>query len=402
MPTSTAGEIGGEGPGLVAFATLVHLAVTSDDSAGLIAAAEGDLGHPVGLAGPHGEALGHAPDDGTGEQALAVAQAAARGQLAAPPGWRVLPLSAASPPLGFLAAGTRAAGDAEARARLGLVAELVTNQLTRAALRRVQAEALVRRLISDRDLTAEQARRDASDLGLSLVSAYWPGLLSGRRSPLPGGVAATVAGAARRLVTAALAATHGHEIVLLHPADEAVRPELGPAAWFNEVAHGARSLAPGSRAQVVAGERPVGLAALRERVTELRDSLGFSQPGEDEPEVISVRHFRLERLLSGSLEETDGRTFVDEQLGTLMAWDERYGTGLLVVLEAALDFPRRDEAAGRCSMHRNTFRHRLKQAEALLGEDLDDPEARLAVHVALKLRRLHKREVRRLSSSGAH
>jgi hypothetical protein len=39
-------------------------------------------------------------------------------------------------------------------------------------------------------------------------------------------------------------------------------------------------------------------------------------------------------------------------------------------------------------MHRNTFRHRLREAEALLGDDLSDPDARLAVHVALKLRQL--------------
>jgi hypothetical protein len=39
-------------------------------------------------------------------------------------------------------------------------------------------------------------------------------------------------------------------------------------------------------------------------------------------------------------------------------------------------------------MHRNTFRHRLREAEALLGDDPSDPDARLAVHVALRLRKL--------------
>jgi DNA-binding PucR family transcriptional regulator len=38
-------------------------------------------------------------------------------------------------------------------------------------------------------------------------------------------------------------------------------------------------------------------------------------------------------------------------------------------------------------MHRNTFRHRLGKARELLGDDLTDPKTRLAVHVALKLRR---------------
>ena len=39
-------------------------------------------------------------------------------------------------------------------------------------------------------------------------------------------------------------------------------------------------------------------------------------------------------------------------------------------------------------MHRNTFRHRVHQAREVLGDTLEDPDVRLAVHVALKLRRL--------------
>ena len=39
-------------------------------------------------------------------------------------------------------------------------------------------------------------------------------------------------------------------------------------------------------------------------------------------------------------------------------------------------------------MHRNTFRHRLHQTAEVLGATLDDPDERLAVHVALKLQRL--------------
>ena len=53
---------------------------------------------------------------------------------------------------------------------------------------------------------------------------------------------------------------------------------------------------------------------------------------------------------------------------------------------AALDFPRHEKAASRCFMHRNTFRHHLRQATDVLGDDLSDPDVRLAVHVALKLR----------------
>jgi DNA-binding PucR family transcriptional regulator len=39
-------------------------------------------------------------------------------------------------------------------------------------------------------------------------------------------------------------------------------------------------------------------------------------------------------------------------------------------------------------MHRNTFRRRLTQALELVETDLENPADRLALHVALKLRRL--------------
>ena len=77
-----------------------------------------------------------------------------------------------------------------------------------------------------------------------------------------------------------------------------------------------------------------------------------------------------------------------DQIGALLAWDgERHGD-LLTVLEAALDYPQHEQAANRCYMHRNTFRQRLQMATQVLGHDLEDPDVRLATHVALKLRRM--------------
>jgi DNA-binding PucR family transcriptional regulator len=103
--------------------------------------------------------------------------------------------------------------------------------------------------------------------------------------------------------------------------------------------------------------------------------------------VVSARQFALDGLLWEHLATTDAESFVEDSLGGLIAWDSAHRSDLLRVLEAALDFPRHDEAARRCFMHRNTFRHRLRQATDVLGHDLDDPDVRLAVHVALKLRR---------------
>jgi purine catabolism regulator len=83
-----------------------------------------------------------------------------------------------------------------------------------------------------------------------------------------------------------------------------------------------------------------------------------------------------------------GRSFVKQCVGPLIAHDERHGSTLAETLELALEHPRRDDAARAAYMHRNTFRRRLQQALDLVGADLDDPDQRLTLHVALKLHRV--------------
>ena len=95
------------------------------------------------------------------------------------------------------------------------------------------------------------------------------------------------------------------------------------------------------------------------------------------------RHTRLPRTYRGM----DIFWWLD-QIGALLAWDGEHHGDLLTVLETALDYPRHEQAAHRCYMHRNTFRQRLRMATQVLGFDLEDPDVRLATHVALKLRRM--------------
>jgi DNA-binding PucR family transcriptional regulator len=139
---------------------------------------------------------------------------------------------------------------------------------------------------------------------------------------------------------------------------------------------------------VIAGERVLGLADLGAGVAAL-DALWRMGPREDgDQPLISVRHYALDLLLSRTADTPEAAEFVRQQIGPLIAWDQRYQTDFLTVLEAGLDVPRHDVAAARCFMHRNTFRHRFRDATTILGDTLEDPEVRLAVHIALKLRRL--------------
>jgi DNA-binding PucR family transcriptional regulator len=139
-------------------------------------------------------------------------------------------------------------------------------------------------------------------------------------------------------------------------------------------------------AHAIAADAAVPVCEVGAEVARLSRLWRFGpQAGERDP-VSPARRFALYGLLRDGLPDADAQRFVRERLGPLIDWDRAHRTDLLRVLEAALDHRRHEDAADCCFMHRNTFRHRLRQATDLLGDDLAHPDARLAVHIALKLR----------------
>jgi hypothetical protein len=366
-------------------ASLVRVAVESDEPEQLIASAQHALGRPLGLAGPAGEALGCAPDSDAGERALGIARAAATNRLVAPPGWSIVNVARASSRLGYLAIGDGDGTDDPTPEIVELLRTLLADQLQRIALLRGRTGELLWRLVSDPDIGPARARHEAAGCGLVLADAYWPAVLGCRASAPRPDVAEAIDLEARANARGALSVTLERRTVLLHPSDHA-GTGICPRHWFRHVAERARRLAPSGGWQVIVGERAVGLGELSASIAEL-DALWALGPGSrgDQP-LVTVRHYALDLLLARIAETAEARDFVHAQIGPLMAWDRRHETNLLGVLEAGLDFARHDTAAARCFMHRNTFRHRYRQALELLGDTLDDPEVRLAVHVALKLR----------------
>jgi PucR C-terminal helix-turn-helix domain len=354
-----------------AVTSLVDAALGGDDPERLVAAAAHELGTPLGLVGSSGDALGWAPGDASGQRALTVATAAARSGLVAPPGWRIEPVSRGAARLGYLAVG----GDA-GRSMLDFVVALLADQLQRRELLRGRAGAFLRSLVTE---PSPGARREGAELGLALAEAYWPAVLAWRRAvPRAGVVEALERETARE---GALVVGLARGVVLLHPG-------AGAREWFAHVVGRARALAPAATAQAVAADGPAELADLSARVSELVALSRLAGRSDEEPPVLDARRYALERLLAHVAGRAEARAFVADQLGSLIAWDRRHHGDLLTVLEAALDHPRHEQAASCCYMHRNTFRHRLRQATDVLGHELDDPDVRLATHVALKLRRV--------------
>jgi sugar diacid utilization regulator len=362
--------------------SLVRVAVGCDDPARLIAAVEPQLAAPLGLVDFTGNRLGHAPDTDAGRQALAVAGAAARSRLVAPPGWTIVPIARGASRLGFLAVGENAATDAGRERLLDLLATLLADQLHRVSLLEDHAATFVQRLVTDPGLEALSARREAAGFGLALADHYWPAILAWRGGVPRTEVVEMVAQAARALAGGSLTASLHDRIVLVHPAGDRDRV----VDWLEQIVGHARSLAPSSRAQALADQGSVEVGMLSARVAELYALWQLGPRADPEQPVVGARNYALERLLRNAASARQARAFVDDLLGKLLAWDREQGTNLVAVLEAALDFPRHDLAASRCFMHRNTFRHRYQQATEILGDGLEDPDVRLAVHVALKLR----------------
>jgi sugar diacid utilization regulator len=368
--------------------SLVRVAVESDVPELLVSAAQHALGKPLGLAGPAGEALGRAPADETGDRALAIARAAATSRLVAPPGWSIVGVARPScSPLGYLAVGEQDGRAGSNGELVELVTTLLADQLQRVALLRGRTSELLRRLVSDSDVGPARARREAAGCGLVLADAYWPAILGWRgRAPRPE-VTDAIDREARTAASGALSVVVAERTVLLHPNDGAGGSSAA-LDWFREVAGGALRLAPTARPQVIVGERELGLGELSSGIAELGALWAMGPRAEDDQPLVSVRHYALDRFLAWTADNPEASEFVRQQIGPLIAWDRQHRSDLLTVLEAGLDAPRHDAAAARCFMHRNTFRHRFRHATTILGDPLEDPEVRLAVHVALKLRRI--------------
>jgi purine catabolism regulator len=136
------------------------------------------------------------------------------------------------------------------------------------------------------------------------------------------------------------------------------------------------------------GEAAIGPAELRRSYAEARAAARLGQRVLGPRHVARAADLGVYRLLlrlreSGELEE-----FCRSTLGPLTA-DPRSGDTLIETLDAFFACNGNlSEAARRLHLHRNSLIYRLGRARELLGQDLEDPETRLALQLALKARRV--------------
>lgn len=131
-------------------------------------------------------------------------------------------------------------------------------------------------------------------------------------------------------------------------------------------------------------EAPVGVSGALREVTSVMESLArFKRWGQ----VVAVPELGLTGLLAAVTDER----LVDysrRHLGPLIEHDTARKGSLVPTLRAYLETGEQQQAAQRLRIHPNTLRYRLDRIREISGVDLEDPETRLNLSVALRVQAL--------------
>lgn len=135
------------------------------------------------------------------------------------------------------------------------------------------------------------------------------------------------------------------------------------------------------------GRAGTGFEGVRQSHHEARQALTLGKRVHGAGQVTLFDQLGVYRLIFAAehLPETQG--FLDETLGSLIAYDLKHGAELVRTLEAFFEAncsPK--ETAQRLHVHRNTVLYRLDRIAAIMGIDLNDPDTRLRLHLALHVR----------------
>jgi purine catabolism regulator len=136
---------------------------------------------------------------------------------------------------------------------------------------------------------------------------------------------------------------------------------------------------------VVAGNRCAGLedypAAWERCGRMIRIGRSFGLTG-----ALSTQDFGPLPMLVSAADVGDVRSFVRESIGTIAEHDRENGTPYLETLSSYLEEGCRSQAcADRMGLHVTTLRYRLARIQELFGIDVETPEKRFSVELAIRL-----------------
>ena len=269
----------------------------------------------------------------------------------------------------------RAAAEVERRLRGDLVEEVLAGGLEADEAERIarQAERLGHRLPQKAWVVVLEADDDKTEAALAA---------RGRQDRLD----AALSGLVRSRLPGALTLVRSTSAVFLVPDEVASDLPAVEKLGGQILAAAAAVIKPGS-ASVGIGNLANGVAELARSHVEARQALRLTRRAGGRGRVASYRSLGAFRLLLEVQSPDALRRFVNELLGPLLQYARSRDTPLLDTLEA-LSTARwvRRAAARKLGIHINSMSYRVERIEALTGLQLDDPETRVAISIALRAR----------------
>lgn len=129
-----------------------------------------------------------------------------------------------------------------------------------------------------------------------------------------------------------------------------------------------------------------GLQNVKTAYQEARQALGMGVRVFGPDSLVFFGDLGIYRLLFSLHGTSDLEVFYQETLGALLEYDRKNGAELLKTLQAYFAAcGSLTDAAERLHLHRNTLLYRLHRVREIAGIDLDDPEVRLALQLALRI-----------------
>jgi purine catabolism regulator len=191
----------------------------------------------------------------------------------------------------------------------------------------------------------------------------------------------------RRAITharcAALSATVGDRVMALVAVNEKDPLQVLDAIG-SEIESGLAGRAP--RVDAVVGlSGPAGIDALPRAFEEAREAVRYGVTIGRGSGVFRYGDLGLHQLLLRLASGPDLARFVESELGRLLEHDARSSAPLLPTLRAYLDHGGSKTACAKAlRIERRSIYHRLERIRKLLRDDLDDPEVRARLTVALR------------------
>ena len=143
---------------------------------------------------------------------------------------------------------------------------------------------------------------------------------------------------------------------------------------------------PRARLVIGIGRPGVGVANWRQSQQQARESWRLGKEWEASP-VTYFGDLGLYQLLTGLSTSPEAARFFRKTLGRLISHDENKHSELVQTIEAFYAcHGNLSQTATRLHIHRNTLTYRLEQITTITQLDLDDPDARFSLQLALKLR----------------